>query len=258
MKSLQGNIIWENLFIVTFATAFVIVVKLYGLAYLIDYITVDAYIYNICAVVFIFLICVYGYFRIYSKVGGPVTTLSENFKNALSSEWSKIYPVNSNIKEFQDIEKLSLYLMDMARNGLHTNSDKLLELKETQKQFLNKKFTEDVSKFKLAIDSVLDVIVLVDKFGYINYANKALTQLTGIRFEDAENKKITDLWHKDNDPEIWKKNYEDVLKSKKAVSFTAFGSKKDNVQFEAAIQIAPVKNTDDSIDHFLVVERDIT
>ncbi len=253
MKSLQANIIWKNIFFVTF----IIITIFIGKFYILENNLLEKNLFDLVALALFSVFLLILFVEIYQKVSSPIKILSENLKNALSSEWGKINQVNSGITEFQEIEKYSLYLMDIARNG-HSNNNKLLEIKETQKQFLNKKFTEDVGKFKLAIDSVLDVIVLVDKFGYINYTNKALTQLTGINFEEAENKKITDLWHKDNDVAIWKQNYDKVLKSKKPLSFNTFGTKKDGIQFEASIQVAPIKNIDGSVDNFLIVERDVT
>ncbi len=255
MKSLQANIIWKNILFVLVVT-FLIFASRY---YIFEKNLLEQSFsgtFDVGAIIFFFLIILFLFIDTFQKVSFPINTLSENFKNALSAEWSKIFPLNSQIKEFKNLENYSLYLIDLAKNGSVSN-EKVLELKTNQAQFLNKKFTEDVNKLKLAIDSVLDIIVLVDKFGYINYTNKTLTDLTGVNFEDAENKKITDLWHKDNE-ELWKNAYEEVLKTRKPFSFSAFGAKKGNLQFKAFVQISPIKNIDGNIDHFLVVERDVT
>jgi PAS domain S-box-containing protein len=108
------------------------------------------------------------------------------------------------------------------------------------------------------VDSAVDVVVIVDKFGYINYANKAMTTLTGLNFENVENKRITDLWHKNDDVTIWKKNYDSVASNKKPIQFNTIGIKKGDINFEAFVQITPIKNADDSVDNFLIIERDVT
>lgn len=244
--------VWKNI-LFTILIVFVIFASRY---YVLGKDLLDQNTFDLASVIFFFLVILFLFIDTYQKVSFSISTLLNNFKNALSGEWSKVYPLNSSIAEFKEIEKYFLYLIDIAKNG-RTTSEKLLELKESQTQFLNKKFTEDVSKLRLAIDSVLDIIVLVDKFGYINYANKTLGDLIGINLDEAENKKITDLWHRDNE-ESWKKSYEEVLQTKKPVSFSSFGIKKGGLQFEAFVQISPIRNSEGNIDHFLVVERDIT
>jgi PAS domain S-box-containing protein len=138
------------------------------------------------------------------------------------------------------------------------NSAKLEEIKQFQGKFLNKKIATDANKFKLAVDSALDMVVIVDKFGYINYVNSAVTAITGISLSDAENKKITELWHREDDVDVWKQNYEKVSNDKKSIVFTAWGYKPENIKFESEIKISPIKNPDDTVDNFLVVERDVT
>jgi len=110
----------------------------------------------------------------------------------------------------------------------------------------------------LAVDSAPDIIVIVDKFGYINYVNHALTEFTGLTFSQVENKKITDLWHKDDDVNLWKANYEKAFKERKSTVFSTWGTKRDDLKFEASVQITPIKGDDDTLENFLIVERDVS
>lgn len=210
-------------------------------------------------VAFLFVLLYLFLRRSYKKVSVPVKNVSENAENALVSKWENIKPTKTKIAELQNLDKYSNYLIELLKQKSGAeNSEKILEIKEINGKFLNKKLEQDANKFRLAVDSALDSVIIVDKFGYIIYANKALTHLTGIEFSDAENKKITDLWHKEDDVNLWKQNYENVAKDKKPIQFVTWGIKKDNLKFESSVQITPILNSDGSVDNFLVVERDVT
>jgi PAS domain S-box-containing protein len=195
----------------------------------------------------------------YKKILNPVQKISENTENALVSKWESVSPAKTKISELQNLDKYSNYLIELLKQkGGGDNSAKLEEIKQFQGKFLNKKIATDANKFKLAVDSALDMVIIVDKFGYINYVNGALTATTGITLSDAENKKITELWHRDDDVEVWKQNYEKVSKEKKSVVFSAWGYRTESIKFESEIKISPIKNPDDTVDNFLVIERDVT
>jgi PAS domain S-box-containing protein len=214
-------------------------------------------LYVLVAIYFLFMY--FFLWRSFRKISKPIKTIIENTENSLVSKWEAIKTVPTKVTELQNLEKYSGYLIELLKQKTTgENSDKIIEIKDYQSKFLNRKLESNANKFKLAVDSAGDVVVIVDKFGYINYSNKALTHLTDYRFEDVENKKITDLWHKDDDVNVWKKNYEEVSKTKSSIQFSSWGIKKGNIKFESAIQISPIKNNDDSVDSYLVVERDIT
>lgn len=194
----------------------------------------------------------------YKKVYNPITTLGGNLESSLLNKWGDIKIVKTNISEIEKIDKFSKYLIEILQKRGSGNTEKISEIKEFENKFISKKLANEANKFKLAVDAAVDMVVIADKFGYINYTNKAVSIITGISSEDAENKKITELWHKDDDIDVWKKQYDEVLKTKGSVSFITTGVKKNNLKFEANVQISPIKNADDSIDSLLIVERDVT
>jgi PAS domain S-box-containing protein len=209
--------------------------------------------------ILLILVLLLPLWRTYKKIRNPLNTITENLESALISNWTNIKLPNTKLTEFQNLDKYSNVVLELLKGSKYSGENsKIPELKDLQSKFINKKSSEDASKFKMAVESAQDVILIVDKFGYINYANKALTNLTGLLFTEVENKKITDLWHKDDDETIWKKSYDEASSSKKAVTFTSWGIKKNSLRFESSIQISPIKNLDDSVDSFLVVERDVT
>lgn len=198
-------------------------------------------------------------YRAYRRIYKPIKTVTDNAQNALISKWEGLQVTSTKIHELGELDKYVNFLIDVLKQKKGNNNyDKAIEVREAEGKFLNKKYESEANKFKLAVDSAVDVVVIVDRHGYIIYANKALTTLTGLRLEEVENKKITELWHKNDDPELWKGNYESVAKDKKPISFNTWGTRKDNLKFEGLVQITPIKGNDDSVESFLVVERDVT
>lgn len=197
--------------------------------------------------------------RVYRRVANPIQKITENTENSLVSKWDMLQQVDTKILELQNLDKYSKYLIEMLKQKSgHENSEKIAEIREFQSKFLNKKFEKDANKFRLAVDSAADIVLIVDKFGYINYANKTTTKIIGLPFEEMENKKITDIWHKEDDINVWRENYDNVAKNKTPTQFSTWGTKKNGLKFEASVQITPIKNEDESVDNFLVVERDVT
>ncbi len=224
-------------------------------------IVLGTFILEVFAAMIVLLLLLMYFFlrRSYIKIYTPIKDVSNNAENALNSRWEDIKPAVTKIPELLDLNKFSLYLIDLLKQNKGTGTyDKISEVREFQGKFLNKKLENDANKFRLAVDSAPDIVVIVDKFGYINYANKALTTIIGVDYSDVENKKITDVWHKEDDINLWKQKYEEVARDKKPVQFISWGTKKNNIRFESSIQISPIKNGSDSIDSYLVVDRDVT
>jgi PAS domain S-box-containing protein len=195
----------------------------------------------------------------FRKIYASIKLVNENNQNALVSKWENMQIGKSNILELQDLEKYSNYVLEMLRQSRGIGkAEKALEIKEIQTKYISKKAEYDISKFKLAVDASPNFISIVDTHGYILYINKEITENIGYKFQEVENKRIVDLWHKDDTPESWKEKFDEILKNKKSFRFTSFGYKKNGVKFEGDIVLTPIQNTDCNIDNFLVVERDVT
>jgi len=200
----------------------------------------------------------------YRRVNQSIKLVTENNENALVSKWESLQKGNSNIKELQDLEKYSGYILEMLRQsrGLSSN-EKALEIKEIQTKYVTQKAQYDISKFKLGLDNSPNYICIVDQHGYIIYTNKEIQDVLGYRFEEAENKHVNDLWHKDSDenmpPQEWKAKFDEAIKTKKSIRFSTFGFRKNGVKYESDVVITPIANESTNIiENFLVIERDIT
>jgi PAS domain S-box-containing protein len=199
----------------------------------------------------------------FQKVYRSIKLVVENNENALVSKWENIKKGSSKITELENLEKYSGYVLEMLRQsrGL-SNTEKALEIKEVQTKYVTKRAEYDISKFKLGLDNSPNYICIVDQHGYIGYINKEITNTLGYRIEEAENKRVVDLWHKDSDenmtPDTWKQKYDEAAKEKKSTKFNTFGFRKNGIKYESAVVITPIQNEQNIVENFLVVERDVT
>jgi PAS domain S-box-containing protein len=190
--------------------------------------------------------------------------VTENNENALVSKWEALQVGTSKIKELGDLEKYNSYILEMLRQsrGLG-NTEKALEIKEIQTKYVTQKAQYDISKFKLGLDNAPNYICIVDQHGYIGYINKEIESVLGYRFEEAENKRVNDLWHKDSDenmpPNAWKGKFDESLSTKKSIRFNTFGFRKTGIKYEGDVIITPIANESTNIiENFLIIERDVT
>lgn len=214
--------------------------------------------------VFLLLVVMYFFTRLgFRKVFRSLKLVTENNENALVSKWEAVKTGTSKVKELQDLEKYSGYVLEMLRQsrGLG-NTEKALEIKEIQTKYVTKKAEYDISKFKLGLDNSPNYICIVDQHGYIGYINKEITTTLGYRIEEAENKRVVDLWHKDSDenmtPDAWKQKYDEAAKKKISIKFDTFGFRKNGIKYESSVVITPIQNEQNIVENFLVVERDVT
>lgn len=210
-------------------------------------------------ILLLYFLCWRGFRKIYSSL----KLVTENNENALVSKWEVLQTGTSKIKELQDLEKYSNYVLEMLKQSRGLGkTEKALEIKEIQTKYITKKAAYDVEKFKLGLDNSPNFISIVDQHGFINYINNEVANTLGYRIEEAENKKLTDLWHKDSDekmpPQEWKNKYDEAVKSKKSVKFDTFGFRKNGIKYESLVTITPIQNTDNITENFLVVEQDVT
>lgn len=195
----------------------------------------------------------------YKRTIQPIKIVIENNENALVSKWESIKGVTSKIDELNNLDKYSSYVIEMLKQsrGLGA-SEKALEIKEIQTKYISNRAKYETEKFKLAVDASPNFTYIVDLHGYILYINKEVTKSLGYVFQESENKRAIDLWHKDDTPESWKTYFDDAQKNRKSVRFNSFGYKKNGVKYEGDIIITPIENEQNNVENFLVVERDVT
>jgi len=116
----------------------------------------------------------------------------------------------------------------------------------------------EAKKFKLAVDSASDNIVITDSMGTIFYINKATENNTGYAFNEAVGKNPGELWGGKMKPEYYAEMW-NKIKVKKEVFIGQFENvRKNGEKYIAAVDISSVLDEYGEILFFVSIERDIT
>lgn len=123
---------------------------------------------------------------------------------------------------------------------------------------LNLLQASDLKKFKLAIDSVSELIVITDHKGEVIYVNPAVKTLTGFSIKEAVGSKAGSLWGKVMSKE-WYENFWHVISERKEKFVGQItNQKKNGEKFIAQITVQPLVDDIGNIQHYVSVQRDIT
>lgn len=134
-----------------------------------------------------------------------------------------------------------------------TANSRLVVLKNNKKDL-----AKELEKFKLAVDSASDHIIITDLEGVVLYANASVERITGYKPEEAIGKKAGALWkmpmNKDYYVQLW-----NTIKIKKEVFSGEIQNKRKNGEiYTAVVSISPVLDEHRNILFFVGIERDIT
>lgn len=151
-------------------------------------------------------------------------------------------------------EKHNQLLLDTKKAMLNILSD--LE----HEQAKTKASLQDTQKFKLAVETVKEQIVITDSAGIILYANPATEQITGFSNEAILGKKVgtKDLWGGYADEEEYRTLWHKILVEKKRYTGEFENKRKNGQKYIAEVTISPVLNDKNEVSFFVGVERDVT
>lgn len=116
---------------------------------------------------------------------------------------------------------------------------------------------EELNRFKLAVEYATDHIIMTDPTGVIVYANIAATKVTGYSAEEMMGKTPA-LWGRQMDATYYKKMWETISVKKEQYFGEVRNMRKGGVLYDAEVHIAPVVDTQGSIQFYVGIERDIT
>ncbi|NLX17852.1 MAG: PAS domain S-box protein [Desulfobulbus sp.] len=108
-----------------------------------------------------------------------------------------------------------------------------------------------------AIDQVKEAVLIADRQGVIDYANAALVEMTGYSMEECRGQSIRMLWAKEQDPSFDLK-IENVVDGDEVWRGRIINQRKDGTRFIAAATISPMRSTNGTVAHFVLVQRDVT
>jgi PAS domain S-box-containing protein len=117
---------------------------------------------------------------------------------------------------------------------------------------------QETEKFKLAVESASDHIVITDANGIVIYANKAVENVTGYCPEEALGKKAGTMWSTPMPPEYYKNMWETIKTKKQTFQSEITNRKKNGQKYIASLTITPILDEQKNVIFFLGIERDIS
>lgn len=134
----------------------------------------------------------------------------------------------------------------------------LAEIKEEKD--LRETLTQDLEKYKQAVDGASDHIIITDADGVILYANHGVFMATGFKPEEVVGQKAGSKsnWGGLMPQSFYKKLWNTIKIKKKAFRGEVQNKRKDGRLYTAYTAISPVSNKTGEIQFFVGIERDIT
>lgn len=116
----------------------------------------------------------------------------------------------------------------------------------------------DLQKFKLAVDSASDHVIITDPEGVVQYANKAAAKITGYPLAEMTGQKAGKLWGSLMPKEFYKNLWNTIKVQKKVFTGEMRNRRKNGEEYIALVDISPVLDEKGELRFFAAIERDIT
>lgn len=117
--------------------------------------------------------------------------------------------------------------------------------------------TTDLKKYKLALDSASNHVVITDPEGVVIYVNPAAQKLTGYSLDEIKGQ-TPRLWGKQMSPEYYSRFWE-TIKTERKIFRGEFNNKRKNGElYIAQATVSPIVAEDGELLGFVGVEEDVT
>ncbi len=116
----------------------------------------------------------------------------------------------------------------------------------------------DLAKYKLALDSASNHIIITDTDGKVLYANKSVERLTGYSREEIMGQ-TPRLWGKQMSPEFYQQMWKTIKEDKRVFEGELINKRKSGELYTAKTTISPIiDEATGGLVGFIAVEEDIT
>jgi len=113
-------------------------------------------------------------------------------------------------------------------------------------------------KFRLAVESASDHIIITDPDGTIIYANRAVEKVTGYTYDEVVGKTPGKLWGGHMPKDFYAKMWETIKVKKETYKGEVNNVRKNGDPYTAEINVSSVSDEDGQLVFFVGIERDIT
>lgn len=178
----------------------------------------------------------------------PKKLVSQEEKQSTSEE--VVLPISGSA-DIEDLQRRNRFLEDTRRAIFNILEDVSSSEKELERK------TEDLQKFRQAVDTSFDHTVITDADGHILYANRSAQILTGFSEEEMLGKTPA-LWGKQMPKEFYETFWRTIKEEKNSYAGELTNKRKDGTKYLSSLRVAPVLDEKGEVKFFVGVERDIT
>lgn len=115
----------------------------------------------------------------------------------------------------------------------------------------------ELNKLTLAVEQSSENIIITDVYGYIEYVNRSFSDNTGYAADDVEGKKLSVLRSGKTPPSVYKALWSQ-LSNGQVWQGEFINRRRDGSHYTAQAIIAPVREQNGKITHYLALEQDVT
>lgn len=117
--------------------------------------------------------------------------------------------------------------------------------------------TDELKKFKEAVDTSFDHVVITDPNARVLYVNHGAEAITGYTKEEMIGQTPA-LWGKQMPPEFYKTFWQTVKGEKTRYAGEITNRRKDGRKYLASLRVTPILDEQGEVKYFVGIERDIT
>ncbi len=119
---------------------------------------------------------------------------------------------------------------------------------------------KDLEKFKLAVESASDHIIITDAHGVITYANRAVEEITGFSNVEVLSRRAgdTSLWGTEASHVFYAGVFERLISQKRSFIGEVENKRKNGERYITHTTISPIYDDDGNVEFFVGIDRDIT
>jgi PAS domain S-box-containing protein len=170
---------------------------------------------------------------------------------------ASVYPIKGATKKGAIVVIFSEDVTEMRQAEMEERKHALEELRQIQKSEQELRSANlDLQKFKLATDNTTDHVIITDIEGTILYANHAAEVITGYSVAEMAGQ-TPRLWGRQMSKKFYVDFWKTIKYDKRPFVGEVTNRRKSGEFYVADLRVAPVV-TDDHVQFFVAIERDIT
>jgi PAS domain S-box-containing protein len=168
-------------------------------------------------------------------------------------------PIEEQPWEFEAVTKAGPIIHLEVRTRLIWKKETAVGIQCIAQNITERKQVEmELTRLAAAIEQAVESVIILDKSGKIQYANRAFFGISGYSKEEVLGKSPAFLKNGERDGETFYRGLLNTLTTKSVWTGRISNRNKDGTAYEAETTISPVRDKSGKIVNYVAVERDVT